>query len=137
MPRLPAGFGHISKSKTERDEIDMKPTLIISVLMAILVTGCASTQTADTSTPSTTTNESSKHTPYQGTIMAIDMSASTVTVQTASGTMTMTINADTKFRGGSKTLGDYKVGDHVSGMFMMDDSGKMMAVLVRPYSSKG
>ena len=114
----------------------MKPALIISVLMAILVTGCASTQTADTSTPSTT-NESSKHTPYQGTIMAIDMSASTVTVQTASGTMTMTINADTKFRGGSKTLGDFKVGDQVSGMIMMDDSGKMMAVSIRPYSSKG
>jgi outer membrane lipoprotein SlyB len=114
----------------------MKPALIISVLMAILVTGCASTQTADTSTPAAD-NESSKHTPYQGTIMAIDISANTVTVQTASGTMTMTINADTKFRGGSKTLSDYKVGDQVSGMFMEDDSGKMMAVSIRPYNSKG
>ena len=114
----------------------MKPALIISVLMAILVTGCASTQTADTCTPSTT-NESSKHTPYQGTIMAIDMSASTITIQTDHGTMTMIVNESTKFRGGSKTLGDFKAGDQVSGMFMMDDSGKMMAVSIRPYSSKG
>jgi hypothetical protein len=106
----------------------MKPFLIIPVLIALLVTGCASTQTTATSTPSTT-NESSKHTPYQGTIMAIDMSAGTVTVQTSGGAMTMTINADTKFRGGSKTLGDLKVGDHVS--------GRMMAVSIRPYSSKG
>jgi cell envelope opacity-associated protein A len=51
--------------------------------------------------------------------------------------MTMTINADTKFRGGSKTLGDFKVGDQISGMFMMDDSGKMMVLSVRPYNSKG
>jgi Cu/Ag efflux protein CusF len=114
----------------------MKLTVIFSVLMALLVTGCASTQSADTSAPSSA-NESSKHTPYQGTIMAIDMSASTVTLQTDHGTMTMTINADTKFRGGTKGLSDLKVGDQISGMFMMDDSGKMMAVSIKPYSSKG
>ena len=69
--------------------------------------------------------------------MAIDMSAGTVTVQTDHGTMTMTIDANTKFRGGTKGLSDLKVGDQISGMFMMDDSGKMMAVSIRPYSSKG
>ncbi len=114
----------------------MKLTVIFSILMAFLVTGCASTQSADNSTASTV-NESSKHTPYHGTIMAIDMSASTVTIQTDHGTMTMTINSDTKFRDGTKGLSDLKVGDEISGMFMMDDSGKMMAILVKPYSSKG
>ena len=114
----------------------MKLTLILSVLMAMLVTGCASTQSTDTAAP-TSVNESSKPTPFHGILMAIDMSASMVTVQTASGTMTMTINADTKFRGGTKGLSDLKVGDQISGMFMMDDSGKMMAVSIKPYSSKG
>jgi hypothetical protein len=119
----------------------MKLTLLFSVLMAMLVSGCASTQCASTqctnTTAPTSVNESSKHTPYQGTIMAIDMSANTITIQTDQGTMTMTVNESTKFRGGSSSLSDFKVGDKISGMFMMDDSGKMMAVSIRPYSSKG
>ena len=114
----------------------MKLTLLLSLLMAMLVTGCASTQSADNSAPSSV-NESSKPTSYHGTLMAIDMSASTVTIQTDHGTMTMTINSDTKFHGGTKGLSDLKVGDQISGMFMMDDSGKMMAISIKPYSSKG
>ncbi len=116
----------------------MKFTAIIaSALVALLITGCASTQTADTGTPSTV-NESSKHMPYYGTIMAIDKSAGTVTIQTDHGTMMMGIYEGTKFdyRGGSKTLSDFNVGDKVSGMMMMGDSGKMMVVSIKPYNSK-
>ncbi len=110
--------------------------MIVSALLAVLVTDCASTQTTDTGT-SSTVNESSKHIPYSDTIMAIDMSAGTVTIQTDHGTMMMAIYEGTKFdyRGGSKTLSDFRVGDRVSGM-MMDDSGKMLVVSIKPYNSK-
>jgi ABC-type enterochelin transport system substrate-binding protein len=115
----------------------MKFTYVISALMAILLTACASTQqTADTT--SSTAVQSSKHMPYHGTIMAIDMSANTVTIQTDSGTMTMAVNENTKFKypGGSLSLSDFKVGEEVTGAFMMDDSGKMIALAMKPYSSK-
>jgi hypothetical protein len=104
--------------------------------MAILLTACASTQQTDAT--SSTAVQSSKHMPYHGTIMAIDTSAKTVTIQTGSGTMTMAVNENTKFKypGGSLSLGDFKVGEEVSGAFMMDDSGNMIALVMKPYSSK-
>jgi hypothetical protein len=115
----------------------MKLPAIISVFLATLITACAPVQTSETSTDSAAT-QSSKHTAFQGTLMAIDLSAHTVTIQTDHGTMTMAFDENTKFdyRGGSKTLSDFNVGEKVSGMFMMDDSGKMMAILIKPYNSK-
>ncbi len=110
----------------------MKISIFIAALLAIL-TFADITVRADDSAPA---SESSKHMNYRGTIMAIDMSGGTVTIQTEHGNMTMTINADTKFRGGTSTLGDLKVGDTVSGTYMMGDSGKMMVISVRPYRSK-
>jgi hypothetical protein len=115
----------------------MKFTYIVSALMAILLTACASTQqTADTT--DSATSVSSKHT-FHGKVMAIDMSVSTVTVQVAEGSvMTMIVNSDTQFKypGGSKSLNDFKVGDEVSGSVMMDNSGRMVALLMKPYNSK-
>jgi hypothetical protein len=112
----------------------MKITAIISAFVALLIFASAPLRAADA--PADSSAESSKHMHYHGTVMAIDMSANTVTLQTDHGTMTMTIDADTKFRGGSKSLGDFKVGDTISGSYMMDDSGKMMAVSMKAYRSK-
>jgi hypothetical protein len=113
----------------------MKNLTLISALVAISILAVAPISAAASSTDSSV-NESSKHMNYRGTIMSMDMSASTVTIQTDHGTMTMTFSGDTKFRGGTKTLGDLKVGDTISGIYMMGDSGQMMAMSVKPYRSK-
>jgi hypothetical protein len=113
----------------------MKFITVITALMALAILAVAPIRAAD-STTDTSTSESSKHMNYHGTIMAIDMSANTVTVQTGEGTMTMSFNGDTKFRGGTKSLSDLKVGDTISGTYMMDGSGKMKAISVKPYRSK-
>jgi hypothetical protein len=113
----------------------MKIITLITAFMALAVlTGAPMSALA--SITDSSVNESSKHMSYRGTIMSIDMSANTVTIQTDHGTMTMTFSGDTKFRGGTKTLSDLKVGDTISGTYMMDDSGKMMAMSVKPYRSK-
>jgi hypothetical protein len=115
----------------------MKLSAIIPVFLAALITACAPLQNSETSANSSAI-QSSKHTAFQGTVMAIDSSTNTVTIQTDNGTMTMAVDENTKFdyRGGSKTLSDFNVGEKVSGMFMMDNSGKMMAILIKPYNSK-
>lgn len=74
----------------------MKIITILSAFVAAFIMACTPLQAADTGTDSAM-KQSSKHS-FQGTIMAMDMSANTVTVQTSHGAMTMTINADTKFR---------------------------------------
>jgi hypothetical protein len=80
-------------------------------------------------TPSTGTmapTMTMKKTPYRGTITAIDTSANTITIQSKKGTMTLMINDQTKYKGG-KALGDFAVGDKVSGSYLKDDSGTMTA----------
>jgi hypothetical protein len=114
---------------------NMKIISIVSALVAVLFLAGSPILQADSSTDAQA-SQSSKHMHYHGTIMAIDMSANTVTIQTSGGNMTMTINADTKFRGGSKTLGDFKVGDTISGTMMTDGAGTMMVVSIKPYNSK-
>jgi Cu/Ag efflux protein CusF len=113
----------------------MKVITVITALMALVIFAVTPVLASDAST-GTSTNESSKHMKFHGSIMAIDMSANTVTIQTDEGTMTMSFNGDTKFHGGTKSLSDLKVGDSISGTYMMDDSGKMMALSVKPYRSK-
>jgi Cu/Ag efflux protein CusF len=112
----------------------MKFITVITALMAFAILAVAPIRAADSTTD--TPSESSKHMNYHGTIMAIDMSANTVTIKTDEGTMTMSFNAGTRFRGGTKSLSDLKVGDAISGTYMMGDSGKMMAISVKPYRSK-
>jgi Cu/Ag efflux protein CusF len=121
--------------ETNRKKNQMKIITIISALIALVALAIAPLQASDTSSGAST-NESSKQMKFHGSITAIDMSANTVTIQTDKGTMTMSINQGTKFHGGTKGLSDLKIGDSISGTYMMDDSGKMMALSVKPYRSK-
>jgi hypothetical protein len=131
----PAHFGDFLLKRIPTKENQMKIITLIAAFGALAVLTGAPISVAASTTDSSV-SESSKHMNYRGTIMSIDMSTNTVTIQTDHGTMTMTFSGDTKFRGGTKTLGDLKVGDAISGTYMMDDSGKMMAMSVKPYRSK-
>ena len=110
----------------------MKLTLLCSALAAILALSCAPVQADDmstNSTSSTTTTSSTTSmakTPYRGTITAVDTGANSVTIKGAKGDMTLMVNSDTKFKGGS-ALSDFKVGDMVTGSYMKDASGNMTA----------
>jgi Cu/Ag efflux protein CusF len=110
----------------------MKLSVLLSAIIALLT---ISVSTIQADTADSAASESSKHIYFHGTVMAIDTSANMITVHTADGDMTMAITSDTKFKG-SKSMSDLKVGDQVSGMFMTDDSAKVMVVSVRIYSSK-
>jgi hypothetical protein len=118
----------------------MKLTLLSTTLAATLILACVNTQAQTnapvaTSTPGTTAAAASTPvastkkaglTNYKGTITAIDTTANTVTLNCAKGPKTLTITADTKYRGG-KSLADFAVGDVVTGSFVTDATGAMTA----------
>ncbi len=110
----------------------MKLSILLSAIIALLT---LSIPTILADSADSAASQSSKHIHFHGTVMAIDTSANMITVHTADGDMTMAISSDTKFKG-SKGMSDLKVGDQVSGMFMTDDSAKVIVVAVKIYSSK-
>ncbi len=108
----------------------MKYNLLTTALVAILGLAFigAPVQAQTTATPPAT-SESSKttKTPYKGTITAIN--ATSVTVQAASGPLTLAIAPDTKILKYKKpaTVADFAVGDAVTGSYVKDASGALTA----------
>jgi subtilisin family serine protease len=117
--------------------IQMKSYLLVSALAAVLTLFTVGVPVhAQAAAPATTAPAtSSKKIPYKGTISAIDTTANTVTIKTSKGDMVMAVNESTKYKGG-KSLADFAVGDAVTGSYMKDDSGKMMAASIHKAKTK-
>ncbi len=103
----------------------MKLNFLILALAATLGFSLACpAHAATTTTAPVMTAPAVKKTPYKGTITAID--ASSVSVKTATASLTLAIAPTTKYKGG-KSAADFKVGDTVSGSYTTDDAGKTTA----------
>ncbi len=130
----------------------MKITFLTPALVAVLglaLAGALVTVKAQTPAPApaASTNEQvpdktapatapvTKKTPYKGSITAID--ASSVTVKTASASLTLAITADTKFQFGTSkkntpaTAADFAVNDKVTGSYLKNADGTTTAATVR------
>jgi hypothetical protein len=122
----------------------MKLTFLTTALAAILgfalagapVTVQAQTNApvATTATPAAapvakTTTTKPKKVAYDGTLTAIDPTASTITVATKKSTRTLTIASTTKIKKDKKpaTLADFTVGAKVTGSYTTDAAGKLTA----------
>ena len=95
----------------------------------------ATNMSSSSSSSTMTTSMSMKKTPYKGTITAIDMTGNSVTVHGAKGDMMLMVTPTTKFKGAS-ALSDFAVGDKVTGSFMKDASGSMMAASMHKKAAK-
>jgi hypothetical protein len=121
----------------------MKLTFITPALVAVLGLALAGTtlhaQTAasTTSSSTTTSTSSTKMTKkqYGGTITAVDTAANTVTVKSKKHTLTLTVDASTKFKNAA-ALSDFAVGDKVSGSYMKDAAGTMSACTLTKSAAK-
>ncbi len=119
----------------------MKPTLLSTALAAVVVLALSGTavhaQTNTMAAPATSTAPSTKvtKTPYKGSITAIDASGGSITIQAASGPMTLKITATTKYKGG-KSLADFAVGDTVTGSYTKGDDGSMTAYSLHKKKNK-
>jgi hypothetical protein len=106
-------------------------TALVAVLGLALSGTAASAQTNTMAAPATSPAPSTKmtKTPYKGSITAIDASGGSITIQAASGPMTLKIDATTKYKGG-KSLADFAVGDVVTGSYTKGDDGTLTAASV-------
>jgi hypothetical protein len=122
--------------------ISLKPALVAVLGLALagaLVTVKAQTTNAApaaSTAPSTPAKAPAvKKTPYKGSITAID--ASSVTVKTATTSLTLAVTADTKFQLGTSkkntpaTAADFAVGDKVTGSYIKNADGTTTAATVR------
>jgi hypothetical protein len=135
----------------------MKNTFITSALVAVLGFALASapvtvkaqttpTQTpAATSTGSTTPSKPAKKSgktaiPKGSTITAI--SASSATLKTASGDLTLVVTPDTKFQFGTAkkntpaTVADFAAGDTVTGSYLKNADGTNTLATLRKKAAK-
>jgi hypothetical protein len=118
----------------------MKPYLLSTALAAVLglaLCGAAVNAQADATTTTTAPATSTKvtKTPYKGSITAIDTAGGSITVQAASGPLTLKIDSATKYRGG-KSLADFAVGDAVTGSYIKGDDGTLTASSVHKKKAK-
>jgi hypothetical protein len=94
-------------------------------------TAAPAATTAPAATPAPSSKEKHDYVKYEGTIMAMD--ATSVTIQTSSGTMTLMVNESTKIQVNHKkaAMTDFKVGDKVTGSYEKMADGTMMAHSLR------
>jgi hypothetical protein len=114
----------------------MKLTLIVTALAALLGFTCVPAHgqaTAPAPAVATKAPDTTKKTPYKGSITAI--TATSVTIQGAKGPMTLAIAPTTKYKGGKSTT-DFAVGDVVTGSYTTDASGATTAYSLHKKKAK-
>jgi hypothetical protein len=121
----------------------MKHILLKSALCAVagLALGAPlalSAQTATSMTTSTTTTSTKvKKTEYHGMVKSVDTAANTITVTNKKGDMTLSVTPTTKIMQNKKpaTLADITMGEKVSGSYIKDATGAMMAASIHGKSA--
>ena len=121
----------------------MKITILTPALAALLgfalasapVTAQAQTSTNMTTAPAAPAKAKTNKVNYHGSITAIDTTANTITVLSTSKkegdkTLVLTIDAATKIKRDKEaaTLADFKVGEKVTGSYVVEAAGTMTAV---------
>lgn len=116
----------------------MKLTFLTPALAAILglaLAGAPVTVQAQTAAPVATAAPAAKpaakpkKVEYEGTLTAVDPTASTITVTTKKSSKTIAIASTTKIKKDKKpaTLADFAVGAKVTGSYTADAAGKLTA----------
>ncbi len=117
-----------------------KHIALFSLVTAALIALPAAVRAEDTAAPATTETTPAKKknadvTPYHGKVMAVDATASTITV----GEDKLTVTTETKISkdGAKSKLADILVGDKVSGSYKKGADGKLNAVSIHDGKKAG
>ena len=120
----------------------MKPSLLKSALVAVVGLALCAPVALQAQTPTDTaasmaaTSSKLKKTEYHGVVKSVD--ASTITVTTKKGDLTLTIDDKTTIQVNKKTaaITDITVGEKVTGSYTKDASGTMLACKVNGHPGK-